>query len=227
MTDDSAGEGFLQRWSRRKRGEPGEADGQEELQPEAVEAAMVADAPEAEEDPDLVANREAAEAVDLESLTYESDFTIFMKKGVPSALKNAALRKLWRSNPVLAVVDGLNDYDEDFRVAEGVAGQFASAWKVGKGYADKGEEVAAEMREKSAKLAELRENSLKNPDVLSGGQDTAPGLAAGEHSPQLEEGQPDPVDEVASASLEKPGGEVRFDAPKAPARRRMQFDMDE
>lgn len=228
MTGDSAGEGFLQRWSRRKRGETGDA-GQldEELKLEAVDPALAPDSPDAEEDPELVANREAAEAVDLESLTYESDFTIFMKQGVPSGLKNAALRKLWRSNPVLAVVDGLNDYDEDFRIVEGVAGQFASAWKVGKGYADKAEDVAAEMREKSAKLAELRENSLKNPDVLSGDQDIDTGVAAGERSPLLDEGQSDLVDEVASAPLEKPEAEAGLEAPKTSARRRMQFDMEE
>ncbi|WP_417667009.1 DUF3306 domain-containing protein [Roseibium sp.] len=160
-------EGFLSRWSRRKRGVEGAEAAQEAEQGDLVETEAAPVEPDGEghdapakapaEDPELVANREAAEAVDLESLTYESDFTVFMKKGVPTALKNAALQKLWRSNPVLAVLDGLNDYDEDFRIAEGVVGHFESAWKVGKGYADKAEEVAAEMEAKSAELARARE----------------------------------------------------------------------
>ncbi len=79
-------------------------------------------------------------------MTYDSDFTVFMKRGVPETLKNAALRKLWRSNPDLAVLDGLNDYDTDFRPPDETAMDgFKSAWKVGRGYADKAEEVAAEM----------------------------------------------------------------------------------
>jgi hypothetical protein len=50
---------------------------------------------------------------DIESLTGESDFTAFMKEGVPEDLKNLALRKLWRSDPVYANLDGLNDYDPE------------------------------------------------------------------------------------------------------------------
>lgn len=50
---------------------------------------------------------------DIESLTGNSDFTAFMKEGVPDDLKNLALRKLWRSDPVYANLDGLNDYDPE------------------------------------------------------------------------------------------------------------------
>jgi hypothetical protein len=41
-----------------------------------------------------------------------------MAKGVPKALRNQALKKLWRSNPILANLDGLNDYDLDYRPSE-------------------------------------------------------------------------------------------------------------
>ncbi|MEJ8474138.1 DUF3306 domain-containing protein [Roseibium algae] len=157
--EDTSGEGFLQRWSRRKSGTLTEVEIAEEA---AVQAVQLPEADgdtdvEPEEDPELAANREAAEAVDIDALTYESDFTLFMKNGVPEAVKNAALRKLWRSNPVLAVLDGLNDYDEDFRLAEGAVNHYASAWKVGRGYADKAEQVTADMEEKSARLAAERE----------------------------------------------------------------------
>ena len=59
-----------------------------------------------------------ADLPDIASLTYESDFTVFMAKGVPKALRNQALKKLWRSNPLLANLDGLNDYDLDYRPSE-------------------------------------------------------------------------------------------------------------
>mgnify|MGYP001405171613 CR=1 FL=1 len=68
----------------------------------------------------------------LESLTADSDFTPFLHTDVPSALKKAALRKLWKSDPILANVDGLNDYDEDFaRMDLGKVVQ--TAYQVGKG----------------------------------------------------------------------------------------------
>ncbi len=38
-----------------------------------------------------------------------------MQKGVPEELKTLALRKLWRSDPIFARIDGLDDYDDNYR----------------------------------------------------------------------------------------------------------------
>lgn len=84
------------------------------------------------EEQEMAENLAAAEAVDLETLSYESNYELFLKKGVPEELKNQAMRKLWRSNPVLANLDGLNDYDENF--ADPALNTFTSIWQVGKGY---------------------------------------------------------------------------------------------
>ncbi|MEE9194622.1 MAG: DUF3306 domain-containing protein, partial [Alphaproteobacteria bacterium] len=60
------------------------------------------------------------------TLDKDSDYSVFMKEGVPEQLKKLALRKLWRSDPVFAVLDGLNDYDEDFRIIpEAIMGEIA------------------------------------------------------------------------------------------------------
>jgi len=219
------GEGFLSRWSRRKREtrEPSEED-VETGRPRA-EAAEGHDGAEPEgqggpaEDPELVANREAAEAVDLESLTYESDFTVFMKRGVPEALKNAALRKLWRSNPTLAVLDGLNDYDTDFRTAETAMDGFRSAWKVGRGYADKAEEVAAEMEARSA-----RERQAAERDAAGEAQDD---MATGEEPP-VEPTEGEAAEAVAEAAEQETDTEPEEtqSVVRAPRRRRMAFDLD-
>ncbi len=69
------------------------------------------------ENPDAVPGSESdtVEALpDIDSLDGDSDYTAFLREGVPEDLKHRALRKLWRSDPVLANLDGLNDYDEDF-----------------------------------------------------------------------------------------------------------------
>ncbi len=129
--EDGGGKGFLSRWSKRKRLAQEDDDGATEASVDS-EIPISSDDPEIDELPELKANREAAEAVDLESLDYESDFSIFMKAGVPELLKRAAMRKLWTSNPLLANVDGLNDYDEDF--ADPKFNVFKSAWQAGRGY---------------------------------------------------------------------------------------------
>jgi hypothetical protein len=57
---------------------------------------------------------------DIETLDKDSDFTPFLADGVPEVVKKLALRKLWGSDPVLANLDGLNDYDEDFTIIEAI-----------------------------------------------------------------------------------------------------------
>ncbi|MGH1406933.1 MAG: DUF3306 domain-containing protein [Rhodomicrobiaceae bacterium] len=130
-------ETFLKRWSRRKQTDeaeltdPSVSDEKSENREREQSNEISASEKEAEEK-EMVENREAAEAINLETLNYESDFGPFMKKGVPEVLKNLAMRKLWTSNPILANVDGLNDYDENF--ADPALNVFKSNWKVGRGF---------------------------------------------------------------------------------------------
>ena len=62
-----------------------------------------------EGDPEVV-----AQLPDIDSLDMTSDFTVFLRKGVPEVLRRKALRKLWGLDPVFANLDGLNNYDEDY-----------------------------------------------------------------------------------------------------------------
>ncbi len=128
-----AEESFARRWSRRKIEEREEiADPPDD---ERTEVTLTPNpAPPEEEPPDLPP---------VESLTATSDFTPFLRDKVPEALRKAALRKLWRSDPVLANLDGLNDYDEDF-TGGSLGGIVATAYRVGKGMIDKATEIAEE-----------------------------------------------------------------------------------
>ena len=111
MTERDRDEQFLRRWSRRKiDGEaidetPPDAD----LPDESVEIAPDGDVESEDFDAEVV-----ADLPDIETLDKDSDYTGFLRDGVPEKLKKLALRKLWLSDPVLANLDGLNDYDEDF-----------------------------------------------------------------------------------------------------------------
>lgn len=239
-TPDDRDEGFLQRWSRRKRQVAEEDAGPEVDIASPQEGAVDAAAAEpvsagAVEDPELIANREAAEAVDLETLTYDSDFTVFMKRGVPEALKNAALRKLWRSNPILAAVDGLNDYDLDYRTIDTVLTNFQSAWKVGKGYSDKAEEIREEMEAKSAALAAEREaealkaSAEEEDDDAVSGNDPAEDDEGLKSAAQAEDEAGEGVQGTAQPEEGTQAVEIQPEAPvkKIPIRRRMAFDIDD
>ena len=138
---------FLDRWSRRKRAqqETDRAEQEATLRPVVL--------PETGE-PQLPGEAETAAIVeslpDIETLDENTDFTAFLRDGVPEALRRQALRKLWRLNPVFANLDGLNDYDEDFTLAASALTQVKTLYQVGKGMPD-----AVEPAEDEAVEAEL------------------------------------------------------------------------
>lgn len=121
-------ENWLLRWAQRKAQQkaprateaPQRADAVGDASPDGTakdsavpESIAPADSPGRQNSQDPV--QDPVEALPpVESLTYESDFTPYLAPGVPEELRQQALRKLWRSDPVLANLDGLNDYDEDY-----------------------------------------------------------------------------------------------------------------
>ncbi len=102
--------GFLRRWSRLKQ-----EDGHGKEQPVAEPASKSASPELTRASPEAgAAEATPAELPDIDSLGKDSDFTVFLKAGVPEYLRKRALRKLWLSHPALTVIDGLDDYDDDF-----------------------------------------------------------------------------------------------------------------
>lgn len=118
---DPTEERALSRWSRLKR-EARSPGAEMPSGPERPPAEVRSRGPEGSASEDeggagsgAPADATVADLPDIETLTYESDFTAFLREGVPEELRRLALRKLWRSDPVLANVDGLNDYDLDYK----------------------------------------------------------------------------------------------------------------
>jgi hypothetical protein len=198
---------FLERWSRRKReGEATDPASRPRTQTDAAETAA-GEAEEASEERrlQLQRNREAAEAIDLDSLDAASDIAPFFKDGVPKALKMAAMRAMWRTSPVFANLDGLNDYDQNFADPDLIKKFTGTAWKIGRGYltdepepktdvaaADEAVEEMPEPPESVSdeKDAEDRENSGR--DTAAAPDDGMPDVAAHEEAAQ---DSPDPDDE--------------------------------
>ncbi|MCK0142963.1 DUF3306 domain-containing protein [Aliiroseovarius sp. F20344] len=70
---------------------------------------------------------------DPDTMEEGDDFKVFLTEAVPARIRTRALRRLWRLNPVLANVDGLVDYGEDFTDASCVVENLQTAYQVGKG----------------------------------------------------------------------------------------------
>ncbi len=70
----------------------------------------------------------------LDTLGKDSDFTPFLRDGVPEFLQKRALRVLWRVNPFFNFRDGLNEYDDDFNVIHKIIDSTFGSYKVGRGH---------------------------------------------------------------------------------------------
>lgn len=100
-------ENFLDRWSRRKRGETNEED--KKLETAALPPETGAVAPDVPASDKSTADRKPSgdeePAFDLsklpsiDSITAATDIRMFMLPGVPMALRQAALRKVWVTDP--------------------------------------------------------------------------------------------------------------------------------
>ena len=88
-------EGFLQRWSRLKTAQ----DPQPAPPPEPAEG--------------IEETVDPAELPPIDSLGAESDYRVFLKVGVPLALRHAALRRAWVTDPNIAGFRGFGEYDWD------------------------------------------------------------------------------------------------------------------
>ena len=110
------GEGFLSRWSRRKRAVVEGRAPEEAPPPAPLEAKPEALPAEPEDEFDL------ASLPPIESLTIESDFKAFLHRKVPLELRSAALRRAWSLDPAIRDFIGPADYAWDFNAPDGVPG---------------------------------------------------------------------------------------------------------
>lgn len=139
---------FASRWSDRKRA----VQAEEVVEPQVEDIAEPVD--EERTEAEILAELGLK---DPDEMKMGDDFSVFMKEKIPAQLKKRALRKLWVSNPTLACVDGLNDYDDDFTNAATSVKNLKTAYEVGKGYATKllrEEEEAAE-KAKAEEIASM------------------------------------------------------------------------
>ena len=149
----------MSRWSARKTQiAKGEDVPDEVPAPEIAEDAVVED----EEDATLT-DAELLEKYDLpdpEAVTEESGLEQFLNgKGLPGRVRQMALRRLWRLNPLFGIVDDMVEYGEDYTDAATVVEGMKTAYTVGKGY--KKEDVEPEEAEALEDDSEAQEGDAE------------------------------------------------------------------
>jgi hypothetical protein len=115
MSED---DGFLSRWSRRKRA----AEPEPAVAVPAPEPAAPEPGPGPAAEPTL-SEAELAALPRIEDLTPDTDIRVFLRPGVPAALKNAAMRRMWLLTPAIRDHrDPAVDYAWDWNTPGGVPG---------------------------------------------------------------------------------------------------------
>ncbi len=160
-------------WARRKAAVAAEAQSEEHEAHQAEVEVSAADKTDAE----LLAEHDLPEP---ETLTAEDDFRPFLGDAIPQRLKTRALRCLWRVNPVLANVDGLVDYGEDFTDAATVVENLKTAYQVGRGMTRHVEALAEQAQAKAEAEAQVvadddpQDLAPEAADAADAAEETAP-----------------------------------------------------
>lgn len=192
---------FLERWSRRKRGLEDEAEQARDTEDEAV--AKSAKSADEEGVGDGPASEPSAEKdfadFDFDKLDYDSDYKQFMESDVSAEARQKALRKLWVSNPVLANMDGLDDYCEDYTDAAVCVpkGMLKTAYRYGRGFLDD-EEVA--------RWEALGQDSKERAEEEATTRADAEKIAAADADADDVKVSPDPETSREVASANEPSG---------------------
>lgn len=179
--DDPREDGFFSRWSRRKRSEDANAaEAEAEAPPVSDQSSDAAPPPEPAADPRRapITPEDLAALPKVEDLVPGADIRGFLRPGVPAALKNAALRRMWLLTPAIRDhADPAVDYAWDWNTPGGVPGDGLAATP----------ERAAEM------LRALREVPRKAsaPEVEAGQDDALPDATPVNARPQVES-RPEP-----------------------------------
>jgi hypothetical protein len=209
-------DGFLQRWLRRKNeaaaGKSPDEPSPDEPSPEEAAAPPAETAesspsrgpaartagdetPASDQPVGDAAEHEITDAdlPDLSELGEDSDYSMFMAKGVSREKRQAALRQLFRS-PKFNVTDGLDDYCEDFTK-----------------FAPLGDIVTADMRHHAERLARKALEALEGDATEQGLADATGEPPGGGTPPGPDDGAP-PAGRAGARDAAEPGKSPAGDA---------------
>ena len=140
--ENKLNESFISRWSKRKSGIVSDEDNLElnkKLRIDEDKKNKKSSEKEIDESNyDELNDEELLEKFKLpnpDKIKKEKGLDVFFKDGVPDRLRQIALRRVWKLNPIIRFADAeINDYHEDFTDAATVIEGMQTAYQVGKGY---------------------------------------------------------------------------------------------
>lgn len=208
-----SGDGFLTRWSRRKRGEaleetPAQDVPRADAPPQPTAEAPLADTPPVEgaAADDTLSEDELAALPPIETIDASTDIAAFMRKGVPNALRNAALRRFWAASPLSRdYLDPARDYAYDWNVPGGVPGDgpLAPGFDA-KALADR---LFGERRPTMAEAAETAEDVRETPE---------PSAQSAQHNDDAFEPSADLTDDAPPSAPAQTQAELDLSPPAEP-----------
>jgi hypothetical protein len=214
MSDDK---GLLSRWSERKQRVAEEVE---------VAKTQQVDKEQAQE-PDPFEGKTDDEILQILELPAPEDLALgdraegYLAPNVPEHIRQRALRAFWRTNPVLANLDGLDDYCDDFTDAAMVVENMQTIYEVGRGYAQQAMDALESFAEESDELMVDAANQLATDAAPEQRADPPEEIAVANEPDQL--GQVVQADSAAIQGEQNQGldGEKAERTPYKP--RRMQF----
>lgn len=181
MADKPEANSFLERWSQRKaKSRQDELDNPVDEDVSALAETEADAGDEAEETTEEtseeqgLSDSELCERYELphpEECTDPEELDGFFSRPLPDRLKQLAMRRMWRINPLFKFADEMVEYGENYTDAATVIPDMQTAYKVGKGYLDK---ILAEQKEKEQTEAlELAAAEAEEQNSLSAKPDAS------------------------------------------------------
>ncbi|SLN72686.1 hypothetical protein ROJ8625_03867 [Roseivivax jejudonensis] len=148
----------------------------------------------------------------------------FMRREIPERLRRRALRKLWTSNPVLACVDGLNDYDGDYTGAVTDAPGVRTAYEVGRGLRRHVEALARSDAAQDDAPAAAEKTQPADTALAENPQDDGKDATAYSDLQPADDAAPASTTKVAMEPFPQATQEDTGEDPLPPRRMRFRFD---
>jgi hypothetical protein len=152
---------------------------------------------------------EKYELPDPEDVTEETGLDRFMSGDLPERLRQMALRRLWRLNPMFGIVDDMVEYGEDYTDAAVVIEGMQTAYTAGKGYASKAvePEEIAEAEDQVEDGPEDKSEDRQDDQAEEAKQDNAVTDASDDAGKSAENGAEDAQKQSAIAADGNPEGD--------------------
>jgi len=202
---DATPESFIDRLNRRRQRVAAEARG-DELEAEAPvdedESAAAVDPVATETEDGALSDEELLakyELPDPETVNDEAGLDRFFDGAMPERLRQLALRRLWRLNPLFRFADEMVEYGENYTDAATMVEGMQTAYQVGKGYLKKAAEA----------VARVDDDETTSDPIPERGEGDAP-----EEMPENQAGD----DATGEADRPEDSGENKHGSDAAPAR---------